>query len=297
MISVLILTRNEEADLPGCLQSVAWSNDVHVFDSLSTDQTVAIARAHGATVTQRAFDGYASQRNAALRGLRFRHPWLLILDADERIPAACAVALTAFAHQAPEGAVAARLRRRDFLMGTWLRHAQISPFYIRMVRPDKVHYEREINEVLKTDGDVVDLAEPFDHYPFSKGIRHWIDKHNTYSTMEASLALAARRGHGEFSWRRALFSRDFNERRFHQKEIFYRLPFRPLVKWLYMVVVRRAILDGRAGMIYASLQAIYEYFIVLKTRELEAAQSTGLTALAPSAEPEPRPKPAPATHP
>jgi glycosyltransferase involved in cell wall biosynthesis len=295
MISVLILTRNEEQDLPGCLQSVAWSDDVHVFDSLSTDRTVAIAEGCGAIVTQRAFDGYASQRNAALHGLPFRHPWVLIVDADERIPAACADTMQEFVRQAPAGAVAARLRRRDFLMGTWLRHAQISPFYIRLVRPDKVRYEREINEVLKADGEIVDLAEPFDHHPFSKGIRHWIDKHNAYSTMEAGIALAARCGKGQVSWHRALFAADFNERRFHQKEIFYLLPFRPFIKWLYMMVVRQAFLDGRAGMTYAALQAIYEYFIVLKSRELEAAAPAAtLTAKALPGETEPHPKPAPA---
>lgn len=271
-ISVLILTKNEQQDLPGCLQSVAWSDDVHVFDSFSTDDTAAIARAHGASVTRRPFDGYASQRNAALHGLPFRYPWVLILDADERVPAACADELARFVATAPATTVAARLRRRDFFLGTWLRHAQISPFYIRLVRPDRVRYEREINEVLKTEGDIADLAEPFDHYPFSKGIRHWIEKHNTYSTMEATLALAARRGQGDFSWRRALFSADFNERRFHQKEIFYRLPFRPAIKWLYMMLVRRAFLDGVAGMTYAFLQAIYEYFIVLKARELASAE-------------------------
>lgn len=296
MISVLVLTRNEEQDLPGCLDSLAWSDDVHVFDSFSTDRTIAIAQEHGAVVTQRVFDGYAAQRNAALHGLPFRHPWVLIVDADERIPGACATALREFAACAPDGAVAARLRRRDFFMGTWLRHAQISPFYIRLVRPQRVHYEREINEVLKADGDIIDLAEPFDHHPFSKGIRHWIDKHNVYSTMEAGIALAARRSHGPVSWRLALFSADFNERRFHQKEIFYRLPFRPLVKWLYMVLIRRAFLDGRAGMTYAALQAIYEYFIVLKSRELETTgQAASLTTTAPPAETEPRPKPAPAT--
>ena len=66
MISILILTKNEERDLPGCLASVAWSDDVHVFDSLSTDATAEIAKAAGATVATRPFDGYASQRNAGL---------------------------------------------------------------------------------------------------------------------------------------------------------------------------------------------------------------------------------------
>ncbi len=83
VISVLILTRNEEQDLPGCLDSVAWCNDIHILDSESTDGTVEIARQRGATVTTRRFDTYAAQRNAGMQ-LPFRHDWVLVLDADER---------------------------------------------------------------------------------------------------------------------------------------------------------------------------------------------------------------------
>ena len=86
-ISVLILTKNEEQDLSDCLESVSWSDDVHVYDSFSEDQTVVIAKTMGTIVTQHVFEGYASQRNAALHGLAFRHPWVLILDADERVSA------------------------------------------------------------------------------------------------------------------------------------------------------------------------------------------------------------------
>src|SRR5262245_51626689 len=84
--SVLILTKNEEQDLPACLDSVAWSDDVHVFDSHSTDRTVEIAAGRGALVTSRRFDDYAGQRNSAIRNLAFRHAWVLTVDADERIP-------------------------------------------------------------------------------------------------------------------------------------------------------------------------------------------------------------------
>ena len=83
MISVLILTHNEEQDLPGCLDSVAWCDDIHVLDSESMDRTAEIARQRGATVTTRRFDNYAAQRNAGMR-LPFRHAWVLVLDADER---------------------------------------------------------------------------------------------------------------------------------------------------------------------------------------------------------------------
>lgn len=269
MISVLILTRNEEQDLPGCLASVDWSDDVHVFDSVSTDRTRAIAEAAGAHVTERPFDNYAAHRNAALRTLSFRHPWLLLLDADERIPAALAAEMQTIV-QSPSAAEMSgfSIRRRDFLFGTWLRHAQISPFYIRLVRPERAQYTRAINEVLELDGPRATLTEPMDHFPFSKGIGHWVRKHDLYSTMEAQL-IHEQGGLRDPSLRTALRSKDFHERRLHQKALFYRLPGRPIIKWLYMVVLRRAILDGSAGLTYATLQSFYEYLIVLKTRELQ----------------------------
>ncbi|PZO20613.1 MAG: glycosyl transferase family 2 [Burkholderiales bacterium] len=263
-ISVLILTKNEQQDLPGCLDSVSWCDDVHVLDSLSTDDTVALAERAGATVTQRAFDGYASQRNAGLR-LPFKHPWVLVVDADERIPAALHQELTAFVESADNTVAAARMRRRDIWWGVWLRHSQISPLYVRLVRPERAHYEREINEVLVVKGPVADLYEAFDHYPFSKGLDHWLTKHNTYSRMEADLILS--RSIARPSWKVALLGADFNERRVNQKAIFYRLPARPLIKLLYMLLWRRGLLDGMAGVRYAILQSIYEYLIVLKVKE------------------------------
>jgi glycosyltransferase involved in cell wall biosynthesis len=264
-ISVLILTKNEAQDLPGCLDSVAWSDDVHVLDSGSTDATQAIARQRGAIVSERVFDGYASQRNAGLK-LPLRHEWVLVLDADERIPASLVKEMTRFVREAPQAVAGARIRRRDIWWGTWLKHAQISPFYVRLVRVGRAHYEREINEVMVVDGEIVDLAESFDHHPFSKGLDHWIAKHNTYSRMEAELIASGQRG--QASWKQAFFHPDFNERRVHQKGLFYRMPGRPFIKFAYMMLARRAFLDGWAGIRYALLQSIYEYFIVLKTHEL-----------------------------
>ena len=84
MISVLILTRNEQQDLPGCLASVSWSDDIHVFDSQSTDTTIEIAKAAGAETHTRTFDDYATHRNTALATVSFKYPWVFLLDADER---------------------------------------------------------------------------------------------------------------------------------------------------------------------------------------------------------------------
>lgn len=267
MISVLILTRNEEADLPACLASISWCDDVHVFDSFSGDRTVSIARQGGAHVHQRTFDDYATHRNAALTSIPFRHPWVFLLDADERPTPELSRELLQTVLKAPDNISGYRLQRRDYLFGTWLRHAQISPFYIRLVRPERSRYTRAINEVLEIDGAVGQLAAPLDHFPFSKGIAHWIAKHNVYSSMEAEL-IVRQAGLQAPSLRTALTHADFHQRRLHQKAIFYRLPGRPMLKWLYMVIIRRAFLDGRAGLAYATLQSIYEYLIVLKTQEL-----------------------------
>ncbi len=273
MISVLILTRNEAQDLPGALASVAWSNDIHVLDSHSTDATVAIAQAAGAHVHQRTFDDYAAQRNFGL-ALPFANPWLLILDADERptpeLVQEIRTVVDDLSWRADTTLSGFRLRRRDFLFNTWLKHAQLSPYYIRLVRPRRVRYTREINEVLEVQGPIADLHQPLDHFPFAKGIAHWISKHNRYSTMEARL-IHSQQGLTNPSLRTALRDPDFHTRRLHQKAIFYKLPGRPLIKLFYMLLIRGAILDGYAGFTYALLQSIYEYLIVLKTRELALA--------------------------
>jgi glycosyltransferase involved in cell wall biosynthesis len=266
MISVLILTKNEERDLGGALASVAWSDDVHVFDSHSTDRTVEMARAAGAQVHSRVFDDYAAHRNAAL-GTAFKHPWVFLLDADERPTAELCEEMQRVVGEAPANTAGFRLRRRDYLFGTWLKHAQLTPFYIRLVRPERAKYTRAVNEVLEVDGAIAELAHPLDHYPFSKGFAVWMEKHNTYSTMEAEL-IFRQQGLQNPSLRAAIFDADFHTRRLHQKALFYRMPGRPLIKWLTMMFVRGAVLDGAAGVTYATLQAFYEFMIVLKTKEL-----------------------------
>src|ERR1700679_395133 len=97
--SVLILTLNEEINLTECIESCAWSDDIVVFDSMSTDRTQEIARAKGVRVVERAFDHYAAQRNAALTTVDYTSPWVLMVDADERIPAELAAEIAATTSQ------------------------------------------------------------------------------------------------------------------------------------------------------------------------------------------------------
>ena len=269
MISVLILTKNEEQDLPGCLNSVTWCNDVHVFDSYSEDATIDIARAAGAHITQRKFDNWSAHQNWGLANIKFKHPWVLYIDADERVSAGLQASLIALPEQTESPVVAYEIQRRDFAWnGKWLKYTQISPYYIRLFRPEKIHYERLVNPITLPNGPVARIEGFLDHYPFSKGFRFWISRHLGYADMEAAMRLNDLKGQTKFSVRKALFSSDFHIKRYNQKGIFYKLPCRPIIKWLYMVVWRRAFMDGMTGITYATLQSIYEYFIVLKTKEL-----------------------------
>ena len=279
MISVLIPTKNEEENLPGCLGSVSWSDDVFVYDSYSTDDTERVARAAGAHFVRRPaqeIGGYfggdeSAHKMWALEHLPFKYPWVLHVDADERITPELADEIR-HAVRTSGAVVAFRVQRRDFFLGRWLKHVQATPFYLRLFRPEKIRYERLINPVSIPHGPVGEVRGYLDHFPFSKGIGHWVERHNAYSALEAKQILSNRACNRSFSVRSAFFAKDFQERRFHQKELFYRMPGRPLVRFLLLYVVKRGFLDGRAGFTYAVLQAFYEYMIVLKTRELESCR-------------------------
>jgi glycosyltransferase involved in cell wall biosynthesis len=138
--------RRAESPAVAALQSVAWADDIHVLDSWSEDRTVAIAEFAGAKVTRRVFDNWSAHQNWALRHLPFKHPWVFYLDADERMSPELAGQVRA-AVAAPAAMVAFRVRRRDFLGTTWLRHVQASPFFLRLFRPERIRYERLVNPV------------------------------------------------------------------------------------------------------------------------------------------------------
>jgi glycosyltransferase involved in cell wall biosynthesis len=274
VISVLILTKNEEQDLPGCLESVKWSDDIHVYDSFSDDATVQIAQKFGATVTQRVFDNWAAHQNWGLQHVPFKHKWVFYIDADERMTPALVASVRQSVAEAGDR-VAFRVQRRDFYLGTWLKHVQASPFYMRLFIPGKMRYERLVNPISIPDGPVADIPGYLDHHPFSKGISQWVTRHNSYSTFEAQQIIDNESRGEPFSLMKAFFEKDFTKRRFHQKELFFRLPARPLVKFLVLYILKRGFLDGRAGFAYSILQSFYEYLIVLKVRERKGTRGIG----------------------
>jgi len=265
-ISVLILTLNEEAALPACLESVKWCDDIIVFDSFSTDRTVEIAKAAGARVFQRAFDNERDHRAASLR-LPFKHAWVYNPDADEVTTPELRDEMLRVVADRERREVAYRTRFKTMFCGHWIKHSSLYPTWVvRLFLPEKVSFERSINLRYVVDGPEGRLENHFEHFTFSKGLNAWFEKHNRYSWHEAAESLRALAA-GRFRWAE-LFSANAVARRRALKELSFRAPCRPLLRFLYMYFVRLGFLDGRAGYAYCRLISLYEQMIVFKMEEL-----------------------------
>lgn len=267
-VSVLVLTLNEERNLPRCLASLSWCDDIVVLDSHSSDRTVEIAQAHGARVVQRRFDDWSSHQNWAVANIPFRHRWVYYSDADEVVPSELRDELLAVANDPDTAPVAYRLRYKNFFCGRWLRHCGIYPVWVmRFFQPDKVRWARQVNPVAEVDGQEGRLTQHFLHYTFNNGLNAWIDKHNRYSWQEAQESLASLKS-SPLAWA-ALTAKNSVDRRRFLKELSFRLPCRPTLRFLYMYVLQRGFLDGWPGYTYCRLLAIYEYMIVVKMTEIQ----------------------------
>lgn len=277
-VSVLIPIRNEAANLPRCLASVAWAGEVIVVDSQSTDGSIALAGAAGAQVVQFHFNGtWPKKKNWALGNLPFRHEWILILDADEVMPPEAAAEIGALLAAGGAGCAGYWINRRFMFMGGWLRHSYYPNWNLRLFRHRLGRYEQlvqgatasgdnEVHEHIRVAGATGRLDCEMDHYAFPS-IDVFIEKHNRYSNWEARLDFeSGLAGAGQ----PALQSSAVGLRR-RLKRWSRQLPFRPTLRFLYVYVVQRGFLDGARGYYFARLHAVYEFLSVAKAAELRRA--------------------------
>lgn len=263
--SVVILTLNEEKNLPGCLASVVGCDDIVVLDSGSTDRTAEIARAAGARVFTRRFDSFAGQRNHAQREIPFRHRWLFHLDADEHFTPELLAECRRVPVDAPVDGYYVAPKMLWF--GHWIPHCTDFPAWqARFVRVpefefiDVGHGQREAPH-MRMDK----LRENYLHDLSSAGEAEWLAKHRRYAREEARQFLAQR---ADFRWS-SLFAGNRLVRRRALKHLSYHLPFRPAARFVYQYVLRRGFLDGAAGWRYCRLLSRYEGFATQALRELE----------------------------
>jgi glycosyltransferase involved in cell wall biosynthesis len=273
MFSIYILTHNEEIDIAACVESALLSDDVIVVDSCSSDRTVEIASRYPVRVIPHKFESHGKQRTWMLENIETKYDWVYILEADERMtPQLYAECIKATQQKNFTGFYVAE---RVMFMGTWIRRSTQYPRYqMRLFKKDQVwfsdygHTERE-----ECRGKTSFLQETYPHYTCSKGLSRWIEKHNRYSTDEAAETLH-QLANGGVNWKNIFFGKTEVDRRRALKDLSLRIPFRPLVRWFYMYFILGGILDGRAGFAWCTLQAFYEYLILLKVAEMKQGLPT-----------------------
>jgi glycosyltransferase involved in cell wall biosynthesis len=272
-IEILIITKDEQVNIPHSLASVAeWADAVHVVDSGSTDKTCDIAREMGATVTFQPWLGYARQKNWALSNIPWKSDWLFILDADESITPELRDEILAIAAQPADHVRESGyyVNRVTYFLGKPIWHCGYFPSYnLRFFRRGQAKYEdREVHEHMMVDGPTARLRHLMRHED-RRGLEHFIAKHNWYSTLEAkALRREAQEGHV-----RELpdLERGIAVRRWLKRRVLPKLPVSAMWRFFYMYFFRLGILDGATGFRFCLLVSTYDLFISLKLAESRAA--------------------------
>lgn len=267
MISVLILTLNEEENIANCINSLKWSDDIVVLDSYSSDKTCEIAESLGARVIKRKFDNWSSHQNWALQNIDFIHEWIYYSDADEIVPKDLRDELIETSEK-NDDVVAYYLRYKNFFMGKWIKHCGIYPVWVlRFYKKDFVKYERVVNPIPIINGNTGYLKQHFNHYSFNKGIRSWLNKHVDYARGEALQTDIEKCS--IFSIIKNFLSSDSIGKRRSLKLLSYKLPFRFLFRFVYMYFIKLGFMDGKAGFHYCMLLSFYEYMIEINIIDLK----------------------------
>jgi len=248
-LAVVIITLNEQERLGLCLGALPAGVEIIVLDSGSTDDTCAIAAAHGARVATRAFTNFAEQKNIAID--MATRPWILSLDADEVLndqAIAALLSLTATVDVAKNGLVAYRLRRRLVFLGRPLRFGKAIDRPIRLFRRGSARFTSDIHEGLIVEGRVGQLPGEARHFSYAD-LTDYFCRFNDYTSRVAANHLRMGRAQpiGLVLW------------------------LRPWFEFFYRYVVRLGFLDGYPGYVYALISSLYTFIKYAKFKELMTA--------------------------
>jgi len=272
-VTAMVFTLNEEQNLPRCLESLGWCDDVIVIDSFSKDRTEEICRAAGVHFHQHVFEGFGKQRNWAIDNTSPKHDWILILDADERVTDELVEEMRRLCTESPPGVAAYRLKRRFYLWGRWLKHSSLYPTWVvRLVHKDRVRYiNRGHAETQEVEGDIGELeSDLIDEN--AKGIDEWFERQNRYARKEAEFELAEETKPFD---PKDLVSRDPLVRRAAHKRVAQRAPGRAFVYFFYSYLLRKGFKDGMDGFVFCTMRAMYQQMINVKKYDLRKQQREG----------------------
>ena len=244
-MSVVIIVRNEEHNLPRLLDSIQFSDDIVVVDSDSTDATMSIARTRGCRCFNRTFDGFGPQKRYAVE--QARHEWVIVLDADEEVSQELVEQLVKL--DLSQTQFVYRIRRSSFYLGRWIRHTEWSRDKpLRIFHSDHGNYGDDlVHETLLHDGQEQILPGPLLHYPYDS-IAHHLAKIDLYTRLRAE---DRSRNYGVAS-----------------------LLLRPPWKLTRNLILQRGFLDGWQGLVVCGMAAIHEFLKVARVLEKKYARHT-----------------------
>jgi glycosyltransferase involved in cell wall biosynthesis len=274
-VSVIIAVRNEAKNLPRCLQALRDVGEVYVIDSQSTDETVEIARSHGAQVVQFRYQGgWPKKRQWAMDTMPLAYDWILLLDADEVLTPELAEEIrAAIRNPAIDGY---SILLRTWFLGRVLRHGDVALWKLSLFRRGRGWYEcrlkeqdasmadMEVHEHVVVEGTTAKLRNPLIHHNV-ESLSRYIQKHDEYSNWESRVLL--QRG-GDKELPPSLFGTQAQRRRWLKGKLFA-VPGSPVLLFLYRYVLRFGFLDGVPGLIYCGFQAVQMFHTKAKIYELK----------------------------
>jgi len=274
LLSIVILTRDEEQNLPATLASLRGLDaETWVIDSGSVDQTAELARAAGCRVVEHPFTNQAEQLNWALESLPLHGAWVFRLDADERITPELAAELPGALMNAPAEVTGFELKRRVYFWGRWIKHGGYYPTWLfRVWRRGKARSEqRWMDEHMvsfggrlqRLRGDIIDENH--------KGITFWVDKHNRYADREVRdlVAAAAHQEQGDPTGQAG-------RRRWLKVNVYARAPpfLRAILYWAFRYFLKLGFLDGLPGLVFHFNQGLwYRLLVDAKFHETKLANA------------------------
>lgn len=243
MISVVVLTRNEEKDIEDCLKSLDWVDEIVVVDDYSTDKTLKIAKNYQAKIfSLKLQEDFSKQRNFGLE--KATNEWVLFVDADERVSQELAAEIkNAVKNENIEGFY---LKRKDYFLGRWLKFGETSNVkLLRLAKKGTGRWRRRVHEIWEVKGRTEELNKPLWHYSHPD-LSEFLDKINRNTSIDAKFY-------------------------FEQGKKFslLELIFFPVIKFLKNYFFYLGFLDGMAGLIIAGVMSFNSFLIRAKLMELE----------------------------
>ena len=220
----------------------------------------------GVRFFQNKFEGFGKQRNWALKIPTPKHDWILVMDADERVPDELAHEMAVISQENPQGVGAYRVRRRFYMWGRWLKYSSLYPTWVvRFIHKDRVRYiNRGHAETQEVNGEVRELRNDLIDENL-KGIDEWLERQNRYAAKEAEYEMEQESRSARIS---DLISKDPLVKRAAMKRLAVRMPGRPLWYFLYSYIIRKGFLDGYDGLVFCRMRALYHQMINIKKYDM-----------------------------